>query len=80
MIIPTRLQTLTDRLQQYYACEAAILSGSQEYSIGSRRLTRADLQEISKMIRYLEKEIEIEKSKSAGRGRNKVFGIIPRDF
>lgn len=75
-----RLQTLQSRLEQYLNCEAAILSGSQEYAIGSRRLTRANLPEISKMIAYLEKEIEIEKAKAAGRGRNKVFGIIPRDF
>lgn len=75
-----RLQTLQSRFEQYLNCEAAILSGSQEYTIGSRRLTRADLSEISKMISYLEKEIETEKAKASGRGRNKVFGIIPRDF
>jgi hypothetical protein len=76
----SRLQTLESRLAQYLNCEAAILSGSQEYTIGSRRLTRADLNEISDMIKYLEKEIAVEQAKVFGKGRNKVFGIIPRDF
>lgn len=33
----TRLETLQGRLQQYLDCEAAILSGAQEYNIGNRR-------------------------------------------
>jgi hypothetical protein len=76
----TRLEVLKNRLQQYLDCEAAILSGAQEYSIGSRRLTRADLSEIAEMIRYLEREIANEEAKANGRGRNRVIGIIPRDL
>jgi hypothetical protein len=76
----TRLETLQARLQQYLDCEAAILGGAQEYSIGSRRLTRADLAEVVEMIKYLEREIAQEASKSAGRGRNRVFGVVPRDL
>lgn len=76
----TRLETLQTRLQQYVSCEAAILSGAQEYAIGSRKVTRANLQEISDMIAYLEREIERETSVTSGKGRNRVVGIIPRDF
>lgn len=76
----SRLETLKSRLQQYLDCEAAILSGAQEYSIGSRRLTRADLSEIGKMIRYLESEIAIEEARINGKGRNRVVGVIPRDI
>lgn len=76
----TRLETLRTRLQQYIDCEASILSGAQEYSIGSRRLTRANLKEISDMIRYLEKEVSNEESMVNGRSRNKVLGVIPRDM
>jgi hypothetical protein len=68
---------LRSRLQQYYDCEAAILSGAQEYSIGTRRLRRADLKEIRDMIRYLEREVANEES---GRGRNRIIGVIPRDL
>lgn len=76
----TRLETLQTRLTQYLECESAILSGAQSYAIGSRNLTRANLAEISSMIRYLEKEIANEESISSGKGRNRVFGVIPRDF
>jgi hypothetical protein len=76
----TRLETLKTRLQQYIDCESAILSGAQSYAIGSRNLTRANLAEIAKMIKYLENEIAVEESKAAGKGRNRMFGVIPRDF
>lgn len=75
----TRLETLQERLQLYLTCESAILGGAQEYAIGSRRLTRADLTEIADMIRYLEREIATEQAKTSGSGRNRVFGVIPRD-
>lgn len=75
-----RLDDLQTRLQQYISSEAAILSGAQEYAIGTRRLTRANLKEIAEMIRYLEKEIATETAKASGQGRNRVFGVIPRDF
>lgn len=74
-----RLDDLRSRLQQYVDCEAAILTG-QEYSIGSRSLKRANLPEISSMIKYLEKEITYEEAKAAGAGRNRTIGVIPRDF
>jgi hypothetical protein len=75
-----RLDTLKARLAQYIECETTILGGAQEYSIGSRRLTRANLKEIADMIQYLEREVANEESKTAGKGRNRVFGVIPRDF
>ncbi|WP_442953646.1 DUF6148 family protein [Paenibacillus sp. USDA918EY] len=76
----TRLESLRTRLSEYIACESAILSGAQSYSIAGRNLTRANLAEISDMIRYLEKEIAAEEGMSRGNGRNRVIGVIPRDF
>lgn len=76
----TRLEQLQSRLQQYFDCETAVLTGAQEYWIGSRRMTRADLKDISDTIKYLENEIAREASKAAGTGRNRTIGIIPRDF
>ena len=75
-----RLETLETRLSQYIACESAILGGAQSYSIGPRNLTRANLAEISAMIKYLEKEIDNESAKLRGKARNRMFGVIPRDF
>jgi hypothetical protein len=75
-----RLDTLRTRLEQYIECELAILGSAQEYTIAGRKLTRANLKEIADMIRYLEREVANEESKTAGKGRNRTFGVIPRDF
>ena len=50
----TALERYKKRLEQYYAAEEAILSGAQSYKVGSRSLTRANLNEIADMIKYLE--------------------------
>ena len=76
----SRLTDLQTRLEQYTACEAAILDGAQSYGIGSRNLTRANLKDISDMIKYLEQEITAEQAKASGKRRNWSGGIIPRDF
>ncbi|WP_068775765.1 DUF6148 family protein [Paenibacillus sp. FJAT-26967] len=76
----TRLEGLETRLGLYIEAEAAVLDGAQTYSIAGRTITRANLAEISEMIQYLEKEIAAEKAKDCGKGRNKVIGVIPRDF
>jgi hypothetical protein len=76
----SRLERLKQRLDNYYAAEEAILSGAQSYQIGSRQLTRANLSHIKEMIEYLERELEVEKSKQSGKGRNRMIGVIPRDF
>jgi len=76
----SRLTDLQTRLQQYTACETAILDGAQSYGVGSRNLTRANLKEIADMIKYLEQEITAEEAKASGKRRNWSGGIIPRDF
>lgn len=45
----TRRELLNQRLKQYVVAEEAILTG-QSYQIGDRRLTRANLSEVRKMI------------------------------
>jgi hypothetical protein len=76
----TRLEDLKARLTSYRNCENAILDGAQSYAIGSRNLTRANLQEIAERIRYLEREVANEESKAAGHRRNRVVGVVPRDI
>ena len=76
----TTLERYKKRLEQYYEAEEAILSGAQSYKVGSRSLTRANLNEIADMIKYLENRVAAEQSASNGKGRNKVTGIVPRDF
>lgn len=69
------LERAEKRLNLYYKAEEAILSG-QEYSLGSRKLRRADLSEVQSMIRTLEKEV---KSLEAG-GKNIVVRAVPLDI
>lgn len=76
----TALERYKKRLEQYYEAEQAILSGAQSYKVGSRSLTRANLNEIASMIKYLENRVLAEQSASMGHGRNKVTGVVPRDF
>jgi len=46
--------TIQEQLDQINAAITAILSGAQEYSIGSRRLRRADLKVLFEERRRLE--------------------------
>ena len=48
----TRQELLNQRLKQYIEAEEMILSG-QSYQIGDRRLTRANLSDVRKMIDIL---------------------------
>lgn len=78
-MVNERLDKAKLRLDAYYAAELAALSG-QEYRIGTRTMRRADLAEIRKTIKELENFVTELESIEAGKGRNKVFGVIPRDF
>lgn len=70
-----RLERAKRRLDLYYRAEAAILTG-QEYSIGSRKLRRADLGDVQSMIKSLENEV---KSLEAG-GKSKAIRAVPLDI
>ena len=59
--------------------EAAVATG-QAYQIGTRSLTRADLEDIRDEIEYwAEKLAEAEAEESSG-GRNRVYHFVPRDM
>lgn len=75
-----KTKRLRNRLEMYYQAEEAILSGAQSYQIGSRNLTRANLDTIRKMIDELENALEEQIAIDKGKRRNKVLGAIPRDI
>jgi hypothetical protein len=74
----TRLDILKERLNAYIESEKSILL-SQEYRIADRLQRRALLSDVRAQIKYLENEIAREESFLAGKGRNAVIGVIPRD-
>ena len=58
----------------------ALLSGQvQSYAIGSRNLTRLDLEKLKNEIDTLEKEIDELTAALSGK-RRKAVGIVPRDW
>lgn len=73
--IMNQLERTRNRLELYYKAEEAILTG-QEYSIGTRKLRRADLADVQSMIRSLQNEV---KSLETG-GKNKVVRAVPLDI
>ena len=55
--------------------------GVRSYTIGSRSLTRFDLQTISQELAMHEKKVrELESALANGGKRRKVVGIVPRDW
>jgi hypothetical protein len=76
-VSPERLERYKTILDQYYACEEAILSGAQEYQLNNRKIKRADLGMVRSTIRDLEKQIDVMES---GKKRNRVIGIMPHDW
>lgn len=75
-----KLEILTTRLDLYIAAETAILEGAQDYKIGSRSLTRADLAEVRATIETLLVQISELEAVINGKKARKAFGVVPRDF
>lgn len=67
-----KLTILKNRLASYLEAERAILN-SQEYTIGTRRLVRADLKAVQAEIERLSEEIEALEESSRGQRRAVVF-------
>ncbi len=71
------LKFCKERLKIWLDAEAAVATG-QSYSIGSRSLTRANLNDIREQIKYWSNQIAaIEQGTGGGR---RVMRIIPRDL
>lgn len=70
-----QLLTARNRLEAYLKAESAILT-SQEYWMGSKRLRRADLEDVQKKITELQREI----ARLETGGKNKMVRVIPVDL
>lgn len=55
------------------------LTSHQSYRIGTRTLTKADLNAVREQIKYWERKVA-ELSKGSRRGRNRVYRCVPRDL
>lgn len=78
-ITEQRLSYYKSQVELYIEAEKQILLGAQQYSVGSRSLTRANLAEIRKDIEEFFKLIEKYESQLNGNGRMRQLGGVPID-
>lgn len=72
------LEQAEAKLQTWMEAEEKIASG-QDYSIGDRRLTRADLYTVRGEIEYWNNKVkELEAAEQSG--RNRMYRFVPRDI
>lgn len=80
-VLKMRLEQRKAMLEEAYAAYLKLLRGEvKQYAIGSRSLTRFDIDELWDMIKTLEAEVDQLESQLAGGGRRKAVGVIPRDI
>ena len=75
-----RIERIQASLDKYYEAEITIVEGGQQYSLGSRSLTRANLGEVRQAITDLENLLERLTSELNGSGRNLQIGVVPLDI
>lgn len=59
---------------------ALVDGGVQQYSIGSRSLTKLDIEKIREEIEYHEKKYDELDAALRGGSRRKAVGVVPRDW
>ena len=80
-VIEKRLEIKTGQLDAAYQAYSELLSGNvQRYVLGSRELTRLDLEKLGNEIRTLENEVENLEALLKGGSRRKAVAVIPRDW
>ena len=79
--IKSSLEFKRAALESARSAYLALLNGQvKSYAIGSRNLTKFDLQELKDTIDKLEKEIAGLEAQLHGGGRRKAVGVVPRDW
>lgn len=73
------LSTAKRHLDAWLEAELACTS-SQSYTIGSRTLTRADLEEIGERIKYWNGMVTKLENLEKNGGRNGIKRVVPRDL
>ena len=73
------LETAKEHLNGWLEAEKAVMT-HQAYKIGSRELTRADLDDIQKSIKYWENKVNTLENLAKYGGRGRVYRVMPRDL
>ena len=79
--IEKRLTMRQSFLEKAYEAYEKLLSGEvQSYTIGSRSLTKFDMETLQDTIEKWEKEVDELEAQLAGYKKRKSVGVIPRDW
>ena len=79
--IKIRIEFHRSAVEKLRAAYLALIDGGvQSYTIGSRSLTRFDLEKIAAAITAHEKEIDGLETVLQGGKRRKAYGVVPRDW
>lgn len=76
-----RIEVKEKALDAAYLAYQSLMEGNvQRYVLGSRELTKLDLEKLGKEITKLENELEELESLLNGGARRKAVAVIPRDW
>jgi len=67
------------KLNTWLAAEESIATG-QSYQIGTRMLTRADLEDVRKEMEYWAGKLAEAEAEEKSNGRNKTYRFVARDL
>lgn len=73
------LERARQHLLAWLEAELAITT-SQSYTIGSRSLTRANLDEVRKQVAFWENKVAELENIAKRKGRNRIMRVVPRDL
>lgn len=73
------IEIAKEHLDIWLEAEIIVATG-QSYTIGSRTLTRANLNEIRKTIDYWENKVSAIEKSNKNNGRNRILRVVPRDL
>lgn len=73
------LEMAQERLMLWLEADAAVSTG-QEYRMGTKRLTRADAEQIRKNIEFWEGKVAELDAVSKRKGKRKTVRVVPRDI
>ncbi len=73
------IEIAKEHLDIWLEAERIVATG-QSYTIGSRTLTRANLNEIRKTIDYWENKVSAIEKSNKNNGRNRILRVVPRDL
>lgn len=75
----TELEIAREHYKMWLEAEEEIAL-DQAYSIGSQSLTRADLGKVAQRLEYWRNRIAVLENMQKGKGRSRIYRVIPREL